>query len=257
AAGGIGFLPGLRAGLAGLPFASPGNVHRQVIGVKGPIWIRQITVTKHGKTAIIRQVLVGRNGRKAVIVHQIPAAAAAPLQAALKRRHGTLPVPALPPRNFRAGAVQLAAAAHPQVLGKGWLSVAVLPAGAGLPALLGHPGFAFTGPAGAAVAQVRVSQAKVVQVKPGQARAVQVKQGKAVAVRQVPAAAAARIAALPGGLGQYLPLLEKAATPVHGGWGSGRLLQTALASVLITSKGQVLIGAVTPSVLYADAAHVK
>ncbi|MGO9292913.1 MAG: LolA family protein, partial [Streptosporangiaceae bacterium] len=41
AAGGIGFLPGLRAGLAGLPFASPGNVHRQVIGVKGPIWIRQ------------------------------------------------------------------------------------------------------------------------------------------------------------------------------------------------------------------------
>ena len=44
---------------------------------------------------------------------------------------------------------------------------------------------------------------------------------------------------------------------MHGAWGSGRLLRTALVSVLITSKGQVLIGAVTPSVLYADAAHIK
>ena len=48
-----------------------------------------------------------------------------------------------------------------------------------------------------------------------------------------------------------------AAHPVHGAWGSGRLLHTSLMSMLVTSTGHVLIGAVTPAVLYADAAHVK
>jgi hypothetical protein len=48
--------------------------------------------------------------------------------------------------------------------------------------------------------------------------------------------------------------LLKATVPVHGSWGSGRLLKTTLLSVLITSKGQILLGAVTPSVLYADVA---
>jgi outer membrane lipoprotein-sorting protein len=51
-----------------------------------------------------------------------------------------------------------------------------------------------------------------------------------------------------------LRALLLATTPVHGNWGSGRLLQTKLLSVLITSKGQILAGAVTPSVLYADVA---
>jgi hypothetical protein len=63
-----------------------------------------------------------------------------------------------------------------------------------------------------------------------------------------------------GPAGPQPPLLHlvlAAARPVHGSWGSGRLLRTALFSVLITSKGQVLIGAVTPSVLFADAAQVK
>ena len=49
-----------------------------------------------------------------------------------------------------------------------------------------------------------------------------------------------------------LRALLLASTPVHGNWGSGRLLQTKLVSVLITSKGQILVGAVTPAVLYAD-----
>lgn len=44
---------------------------------------------------------------------------------------------------------------------------------------------------------------------------------------------------------------------MHGAWGSGQLLRTSLVSVLITSKGTVLLGAVTPAVLYADAAQVK
>ena len=51
-----------------------------------------------------------------------------------------------------------------------------------------------------------------------------------------------------------LKALLKAATPVHGAWGSGRLLRTSLLSVLFTSRGTVLAGAVTPAVLYADAA---
>jgi hypothetical protein len=44
-----------------------------------------------------------------------------------------------------------------------------------------------------------------------------------------------------------------AATPVHGAWGSGRLLRTSLVSVLMTSTGRTFIGAVQPSVLYAAA----
>src|SRR6266567_5995711 len=59
-----------------------------------------------------------------------------------------------------------------------------------------------------------------------------------------------------GGLG-LITLLLKAAKPVHGSWGSGRLLRTRLISVLLTSKGRLLVGAVTPAVLYADAAKVK
>jgi hypothetical protein len=51
--------------------------------------------------------------------------------------------------------------------------------------------------------------------------------------------------------------LLSAARPVHGSWGSGRLLRTSLISVLITDSGQVLIGAVQPAVLYADAAQLR
>ena len=59
-------------------------------------------------------------------------------------------------------------------------------------------------------------------------------------------------------VGPYLAPLRTlllAATPVQGSWGTGRLLQTTLLSVLVTSKGQILAGAVTPSVLYADVAQ--
>lgn len=54
-----------------------------------------------------------------------------------------------------------------------------------------------------------------------------------------------------------LRALLRASTAVHGAWGSGRLLQTTLLTVLVTSKGQILAGAVTPSVLYADAASLS
>jgi hypothetical protein len=92
--------------------------------------------------------------------------------------------------------------AAPRVIGKGWLSVAVLPGG-----FTAHGGFApQTG------------------TEPG-----------------VP---------------DVLGALVSAATPVHGAWGSGRLLRTGLVSVLMTDKGDVLVGAVVPSVLYADAAQL-
>ena len=59
----------------------------------------------------------------------------------------------------------------------------------------------------------------------------------------------------PGAVPGWPAALLQAAQPVHGAWGSGRLLRTALVSVLMTSDGRMLIGAVTPSVLYADAAQ--
>ena len=103
-----------------------------------------------------------------------------------------------------------------QVIGKDWLSVAVLPASA-LSAVAG--------------------------------------QGNAASV----AGQAARSAAGGGGSlngAAVLGAVLGAAHPVHGAWGSGRLLHTTLLSLLITN-GHVLVGAVSPSVLYADAAQVK
>jgi outer membrane lipoprotein-sorting protein len=61
-----------------------------------------------------------------------------------------------------------------------------------------------------------------------------------------------------GGQAQgVLSALELAATPVHGSWGTGRLLRTSLFSVLLLSDGRVLIGATVPSVLYSAAAHLR
>jgi outer membrane lipoprotein-sorting protein len=104
-----------------------------------------------------------------------------------------------------------------RVIGKNWLQVAVLPASA-LSELAG--------------------------------------QGNAAAV----AGQAARSASGGGGSvsgSEVFGALLKSAHPVHGAWGSGRLLHTSLLSVLITSTGHMLVGAVTPSVLYAAAAQVK
>lgn len=70
----------------------------------------------------------------------------------------------------------------------------------------------------------------------------------------VPSSGSAQPSA-PDSLTQVIIALQSAATPVHGSWGSGRLLQTSLVSVLMTSS-HILIGAVQPSVLYADAAQL-
>ena len=57
-------------------------------------------------------------------------------------------------------------------------------------------------------------------------------------------------AAPPGAL---LGELLNTAPRVSGPWGSGRLIRTSLLSILVTSTGRVLIGAVTPGVLYQAA----
>jgi outer membrane lipoprotein-sorting protein len=112
---------------------------------------------------------------------------------------------------------QASQAKQVRVLGKNWLSVAVLPASA-LSEVTG--------------------------------------QGNAASV----AGQAARSASGGGGSVSgpaVFGALLSSAHPVHGAWGSGRLLHTSLVSILITSTGHVLMGAVTPAVLYADAAQVK
>jgi outer membrane lipoprotein-sorting protein len=109
-----------------------------------------------------------------------------------------------------------------QVIGKDWTSVAVLPAAEVLP--------------GGGMSQVAGA-------------------GSAAGV----AGQAARSASGGGGSisgSAMLGALMAAAHPVHGAWGSGKLLHTSLVSMLITN-GHVLIGAVTPSVLYADVSQIK
>ncbi len=111
---------------------------------------------------------------------------------------------------------------EPQVIGKDWLSVAVLPA-SGLAGVMGGAGSAASAASSAAQS-------------------------------------AAGSSGGPGGSGEdsaVAAALLKSATPVHGAWGSGKLLHTSLVSVLMTSNGHVLVGAVTPAVLYAAAARVK
>jgi outer membrane lipoprotein-sorting protein len=112
------------------------------------------------------------------------------------------------------------AANAPTVLGKDWLSVAVLPA----TALAGISG-----------------------------------QGNAASVA---GSAAQSAAGSPGAgassdNGAILGALLKSGTPVHGSWGSGTLLRTSLLSILMIDGGKVLVGAVTPAVLYAAAAQAK
>jgi hypothetical protein len=62
--------------------------------------------------------------------------------------------------------------------------------------------------------------------------------------------------ALSGNSQEILHALMLAAKPVHGAWGSGTLLTTSLMSMLIT-HGEIYVGAVEPSVLYAAVGHTS
>jgi outer membrane lipoprotein-sorting protein len=126
------------------------------------------------------------------------------------------------PAGYAPGQEQQGMKSGAQVIGKDWTTVLVLPAADVL------PGGALSRMSGA---------------------------GNAAGV----AGQAARSASGGGGAisgSEMLGALMLAAHPVHGAWGSGKLLHTSLVSMLITN-GHVLIGAVTPSVLYAAAARVK
>jgi outer membrane lipoprotein-sorting protein len=58
-------------------------------------------------------------------------------------------------------------------------------------------------------------------------------------------------------VGPELGPLVRAGSQVSGTWGSGRLLRTSLVSVLFTDDGRLLVGAVTPDVLYSAAAKTS
>ncbi len=58
-----------------------------------------------------------------------------------------------------------------------------------------------------------------------------------------------------GSAGSSLDAVLNSLPTVSGDWGSGRLLQSALFSVLITDDGRVLAGAVPPELLYQAAAR--
>jgi outer membrane lipoprotein-sorting protein len=176
------------AGLSGLPNLPAGAVptNVKVSPPNGSVVLRM--------NASTGRVVVVRGGKK------VPAAVLKQVNAAMGSTNASSGWTAYAPLSgatysstvISAGAPS---SAQPTVLGKGWLSVAVLPSSAA------------TG--GGASAE--------------------------------------------GVLGA----LVSASTPVHGSWGSGRLLRTSLFSVLMLSDGRILAGAVVPSVLYADAAHLR
>ena len=68
-----------------------------------------------------------------------------------------------------------------------------------------------------------------------------------------PAPGGSDMAGLGIGTDVIFTALLQSARHVSGSWGSGRLLRTPLVSMLVTRNGRVLIGAVTPDVLYRAA----
>lgn len=140
--------------------------------------------------------------------------------------------PASPASASRLG--RSAAASGIRMTGSGWLTVADLPSAA-----LGWlTGAAMTGqPNGADPLPFEHSSG---QQAPGSAGQAPGSAGQAPARTQPPGVA----------FGPLAGALLGSARPVHGSWGSGQLLRTSLVSVLLTSDGRILIGAVTPAVLY-------
>jgi hypothetical protein len=130
---------------------------------------------------------------------------------------------ALVPGGSRAGA--------PKVIGTSWLSVLATPASP----------------------QVAAAVQQLLSSHPGPP----VPQSATLQASSSNSAAYSSTLAVAGPPGQDLAVLRellKASNAVHGSWGSGRLLQTRLLSVLVTSDGRILAGAVSPAVLYRDVA---
>jgi len=128
-----------------------------------------------------------------------------------------------------ASAAQAAArASAPRVLGSDWLSVVATPPSP----------------------QVATAVRQLLSAHGGPA----VQTGGPFSGSSSSSAYSSTLSVTPGPSLAALRTLLLATRAVHGTWGSGRLLQTRLLTVLVTSKGQILAGAVTPAVLYADVA---
>src|SRR5689334_14845319 len=118
----------------------------------------------------------------------------------------------------------------------------------------------FTPPSGATVTQVNLSGGAPSGAKDHAKPDVSTTGSDWMTVLELPSSALTS-GANPSGGGSssgdsaaVLRALLASATPVHGAWGSGRLLRTSLVSMLMTDQGTTLAGAVQPSVLYAAAA---
>jgi outer membrane lipoprotein-sorting protein len=125
--------------------------------------------------------------------------------------------------------------------------------------------FSFTAPAGATVKTEQLGDgARATKPTPKAGDASMIGQGW-LAVADLPSSALTDAtqphsqpssgSGLSGDSDQVISALVKSATPVSGAWGSGRLIKTSLISLLITDNGRVLVGAVTPQVLYSAAAQ--
>ncbi|MGA2825079.1 MAG: DUF2092 domain-containing protein [Streptosporangiaceae bacterium] len=156
------------------------------------------------------------------------------------------------------------------------LRVQVLAKGAGSPAAQigftsvsfvepASSNFAFSPPAGATVKQETTGGAKAGHSGTTQASGAYTVGQDWLTVADLPSSVLSSVtgnqatgsagSGLSGDTGPVIGALLKSATPVSGSWGSGRLLQTSLISMLMTSNGRVLVGAVTPEVLYQAAAQ--
>jgi outer membrane lipoprotein-sorting protein len=203
--------PGAQPAIEVSPSAGNGKVTLRAINATSPATARQIealfastlpaSLSRARRAALIKLFAASMSAGKPVgnwVGTTLPAGSSSSASSSVAFSSGPASsAPAMP--------LAALAGSAPGVMGRGWLSVAVL-----TPASYGYGGAAPTG-----------------------------------AGPPVPSAS----------LG-VLSALESAATPVHGAWGSGRLLRTSLLSVLMTDQGTVLIGAVVPSVLYADAARL-
>jgi outer membrane lipoprotein-sorting protein len=124
--------------------------------------------------------------------------------------------------------------------------------------------FTFTAPAGATVKTEQLGDGTATKHTPKAADASMIGQGW-LSVADLPSSALTEAtqssghpssgSGLSGDSDQVIGALVKSGTPVSGSWGSGRLIKTSLVSLLITDNGRVLVGAVTPQVLYAAAAQ--
>jgi outer membrane lipoprotein-sorting protein len=195
-------------------------------------WEQRKAVQKTMRAAIKMGLLPGKGGKRVVIavpapVTVVPAPGTPVTPGSVASSGWVGGALGVLPGGVLAG---LPPGAAPAVIGTGWLSVVT--------ARLDPSSMAGQQPAAVSVGSLPAAV-------PAGSQSVAVSVGsQSVAVPAGPQSAVLRA-------------LLRSATPVHGSWGSGRLLRTSLLSVLFTSQGRVLIGAVTPAVLYGDAAKVK